>query len=174
MVRPPPSSEAGDRSSNLPSDRSIAHTAGLNLRFVERLRAYQKEAVLWMHALLSCGLGCLLADDMGLGKTVQALAMVASSLLGADAAGGAGARAQASASEGEGQPSTKFSSSSKVPPGSELASASACGTGSRALIVCPASVVHHWVHECEKFFPSSSDSGRGLVAVAYTGGPKGR
>jgi superfamily II DNA or RNA helicase len=44
----------------------------------EKLRAYQKTGVYWLHFLAQNGLGGILADEMGLGKTVQTLAFLRS------------------------------------------------------------------------------------------------
>jgi len=45
--------------------------------FAATLRAYQHDAVRWLHFLYGLRMGACLADDMGLGKTVQTLAFLA-------------------------------------------------------------------------------------------------
>lgn len=45
-------------------------------RYLDCLRHYQKEGVVWMDRLLSHGCHCLLADEMGLGKTLQVIALL--------------------------------------------------------------------------------------------------
>jgi len=44
--------------------------------FAATLRAYQHDAVRWLHFLYGLRMGACLADDMGLGKTVQTLAFL--------------------------------------------------------------------------------------------------
>lgn len=44
----------------------------------DTMRSYQIYGTEWMHTLLTCGFGGILADDMGLGKTLETIALLLS------------------------------------------------------------------------------------------------
>ena len=105
--------------------------AGLNAT----LRSYQVEGFRWLCLLQKNGFGGCLADDMGLGKTLQAIAVLLRSreLLREGISG----TPRKSAAPAQGQ----FSLFSDEP--SRLTS----------LIVVPASLLHNWAKECNRFAP---------------------
>ncbi len=108
----------------------------------DTMRPYQQEGVRWLHLLAANSLGGILADEMGLGKTLQALAYLASSIVGRaprlprddapnprsgpSAGGNHHAAGGAPALQPERQPS---------------------------LVVCPTSLVDNWRQESAKFTP---------------------
>lgn len=89
------------------------------------LRPYQVEGYNWMYWLYNNHLGACLADDMGLGKTLQTLTLLKKVV-----------------SEQQNQ-----SDNSPVDTGSHA-------TTMASLIILPASLVHNWYNEIQKFTPS--------------------
>jgi TATA-binding protein-associated factor len=100
------------------------------------LRAYQREGVSWLAFLQKFGLHGVLADDMGLGKTVQTLTIIACSMA----------------------PPPSPTQASDAPNGSAVPSALP------SLIVCPATLLGHWVQETQRYFGHI-----GLRTVRYQG-----
>ncbi len=96
------------------------------------LRSYQLEGYRWLVFLQENGFGGCLADDMGLGKTLQAIAI----LLRSKESGKNGDSASAG-SPVDGQLSI-FGNDRKTPT---------------SLIVVPASLIHNWNSECQRFAP---------------------
>ncbi|GIL55055.1 hypothetical protein Vafri_10704, partial [Volvox africanus] len=109
------------------------------------LRPYQQDGINWLAFLRRFGLHGVLADDMGLGKTLQASCIMAAASLEAEAAY-AGRMATVSNSNGAGD-------SSPPPP-------------LPCLVVCPATLVGHWVHEVETTIGPA-----GLRPLQYGGQP---
>ncbi len=127
-------SETLDRLEALYSVESLPETelpGGLNVS----LRSYQEEGFKWLCFLQKNGFGACLADDMGLGKTIQAIAVLLRSReKGRESAAGSGEPAEAT--EG-GQFSLFGSRKEKL----------------TSLIVVPASLLHNWFRECQRFAP---------------------
>lgn len=105
------------------------------------LRAYQLEGVSWLAFLQKCGLHGVLADDMGLGKTVQTLTIIACSM----------------------------APSEPPPQGSDVLSRVAARGQLPSLIVCPATLLGHWVQETKRYFGHI-----GLETVRYQGSAEQR
>jgi SNF2 family DNA or RNA helicase len=119
--------------------------AGLNAN----LRSYQVEGFRWLCFLQKNGFGGCLADDMGLGKTLQAIAVLLRSReLPRDGISGSPGQ---EATPGEGQYSL-FSGEQ---------------TKHTSLIVVPASLLHNWAKECNRFAP-------GLKVLIHQGNQRNR
>ncbi|KAA0157228.1 hypothetical protein FNF29_00580 [Cafeteria roenbergensis] len=93
-----------------------------------KLRRYQQAGVEWLLAMRDLGMGALLCDEMGLGKTVQALCLLAH-------------EASRGAARAAGLPKGADAGAESTPP---------------SLIVCPSSVVRHWVAEAAAHFPEAA------------------
>jgi SNF2 family DNA or RNA helicase len=107
---------------------AISIPEGLNAE----MRSYQKEGFTWLCFLQQNGFGGCLADDMGLGKTLQAIALLLRSKGAEDA------------------PMTKAT----VPkPNDQLLLFSAGERKATSLVVVPASLLHNWMSECNRFAP---------------------
>ncbi|CAO5146632.1 DNA/RNA helicase, superfamily II, SNF2 family [Frankia sp. AiPs1] len=111
------------------------------------LRPYQRRGLAWLAFLDRLGVGALLADDMGLGKTVQVLALELHTRH-------ADTRQAASVESGLGR--------------REIGARAAAGRRAPTLVVCPTSVVGHWVDEAARAAPGlrvlvhhASDRARG-------------
>lgn len=107
------------------------------------LRDYQHKGFEWLYRLLQTGSGACLADDMGLGKTVQTIALLLKYK----------------------EENPKRENTSYPEQVSILRDDSGPDTGKTfrtCLIVTPASVVHNWKNELQKFAPS-------LSTLVYTG-----
>lgn len=57
-------------------DVSVEKLSENEEKFLQILRPYQKEGLLWLKLLKKYGLGGILADDMGLGKTLQTITLL--------------------------------------------------------------------------------------------------
>ena len=94
------------------------------------LRSYQAEGFSWLYYLQKNGFGGCLADDMGLGKTLQAITI----LLKNKEEYAAGSHSDQTT---VGQLSLFIGEKAKP----------------TSLIVVPATLIHNWVNECQKFAP---------------------
>jgi len=120
--------------------------AGLNAD----MRNYQVEGYKWLCFLQQNGFGACLADDMGLGKTLQAIAVLLRSkerMLSESKDPGKAEKAPAI----EGQLSMFPSSREKL----------------TSLIVAPASLMHNWKSEINRFAP-------GIKVFTHTGSQRNR
>lgn len=88
-----------------------------------KIRFYQRDGINWLGFLYNYGLNGILADDMGLGKTFQCLCAISN------------AHSIEYKSLSYGKQMNGFTR----PPFS--------------LVVCPPSVINHWVRETQNFFP---------------------
>ena len=104
------------------------------------LRTYQREGVSWLSFLQKFGLHGVLADDMGLGKTVQTLTIIACSI-----------------------------AASAAPHSFDVPGSSAAGGRLPSLIVCPATLLGHWVQETKRYFGHMR-----LATVRYQGSAEQR
>ncbi len=101
------------------------------------LRPYQVDGFSWMFRLYNLNMGACLADDMGLGKTIQTLALLQKVI-------------------------ADFSFSANTSNvDSSIIEADKCRVPA-SLIVLPASLVHNWYNEIQKFTPE-------LKVHKYTG-----
>ncbi len=120
--------------------------AGLNAT----LRNYQEEGFKWMCFLQQNGFGGCLADDMGLGKTLQAIAVLLRSK--------------------EELPVPEGSSPGVDELALKVGQLDMFGTATQkltSLIVAPASLMHNWRSECNRFAP-------GLKVYMHLGGQRNR
>ena len=96
----------------------------------ETLHQYQKEGVAWLMGLYRQGIGGILGDEMGLGKTAQLCVHL-------DAL----ARRHASRVASSGGLRSKINTKER-------------GNSAIFLIVCPATVLFHWLKELHRWVPS--------------------
>jgi len=119
-----------------------------------QLRSYQKTGFQWLNWLISQGYGGILADDMGLGKTIQIISLLT--------------HLYPKITEAK-----NYKSTTKAGTQLDLFAESEAQTVEQedfeapnaekpSLIVMPASLIHNWVNEFEKFAPN-------LRYVNYTG-----
>ena len=115
------------------------------------LRPYQMEGLKWLWHNFEARTGCCLADDMGLGKTIQTIALLLEY------------KAVAKVRHAQ-KPQAGFLFSEE-----EMSGKSGSGPTDgdapeyrTSLVVAPASVVHNWRNELERFAPS-------LLVCTYTG-----
>lgn len=94
------------------------------------LRPYQQLGLNWLHFLHHLGFGACLADDMGLGKTVQVLALL-------QTLKDVGPRPPPELKNAEAKTTAK--AKAQAPLG--------------VLLVAPASLLHNWKSEAERFTP---------------------
>lgn len=113
------------------------------------LRSYQMEGYQWLCFLQKNGFGACLADDMGLGKTLQAIAV----LLRSKESGPT--RDTSPLPQGRLEDKGQFSLFNDAPK--KLTS----------LIVVPASLLHNWFRECQRFAP-------GLKVLMHVGNQRNR
>lgn len=118
------------------------------------LRTYQKTGFQWLNWLISQGFGGILADDMGLGKTIQII-----SLLAYLYAENTNNKTNDSALNSGIQ--LDLFAPSEIEPDNQTADEFPCPE-KPSLIVLPASLVHNWINEIEKFAPQ-------LGYINYTG-----
>ncbi|KAF6003403.1 B-TFIID transcription factor-associated protein btaf1 [Cyanidiococcus yangmingshanensis] len=117
-----------------------------------QLRGYQQEGLDWLVFLHRYGLHGALCDDMGLGKTLMTLCMLAADRHDLPSATSITPRARpALIHEDEG--------SHPSGPRNPLPS----------LVICPASVMHHWHDEVMRFFPNHL-----TPVLVYAGSPSQR
>ncbi|PWU14102.1 MAG: serine/threonine protein phosphatase [Verrucomicrobia bacterium] len=115
--------------------KSVPDT-GLPASVQADMRPYQKAGFDFLCHLAQIKLGGILADDMGLGKTLQTLAWIEWLRCGK-----AESKVQSPAQE-----SASDTSQSEIRnPKSEIRNPS--------LVICPASVLHNWRREAERFTP---------------------
>ncbi|CAI5958436.1 unnamed protein product [Closterium sp. NIES-65] len=120
-------------------DNRKADDYQLQVKLSVTLRRYQQEGVNWLAFLRRFHLHGVLCDDMGLGKTLQASSMLASDTIERQAAARAAATGPTSAADRAAPGASGFG----VAPTPLLPS----------LIVCPPTLVAHWVYEIEKYIP---------------------
>ncbi|CAI7929639.1 unnamed protein product, partial [Closterium sp. NIES-54] len=120
-------------------DNRKADDYQLQVKLSVTLRRYQQEGVNWLAFLRRFHLHGVLCDDMGLGKTLQASSMLASDTIERQAA----ARAAATGPTSAGDCAAPGASGFGIAPTPLLPS----------LIVCPPTLVAHWVYEIEKYIP---------------------
>eukprot|EP00941_MAST-03F_sp_MAST-3F-sp1_P003666 g3666.t1 len=125
-----------------------------------QLRNYQRRGIRWLWFLRSCGLHGLLGDEMGLGKTLQTLWILYAHQVSV---------AKLNTRKNSLSPAISGKKSPDI--GDEKGKIEF----HPSLIVCPATLVEHWVVEASKFFPSVAAAGHdgkvipGCVVVAYRG-----
>eukprot|EP00767_Chilomastix_cuspidata_P007679 gnl/Chilomastix_cuspidata/845.p1 GENE.gnl/Chilomastix_cuspidata/845~~gnl/Chilomastix_cuspidata/845.p1 ORF type:complete len:1600 (-),score=799.37 gnl/Chilomastix_cuspidata/845:1005-5804(-) len=105
------------------SEKLPLRPAKLPSRFVGTLRPYQREGYTWLTFLHSFGLGGVLCDEMGLGKTVQALLVLLAT--------------------------SRHAKEDGILLGREAAQYDEA----TSVVVCPVTLVDHWVAEAKKFTP---------------------
>ncbi|WP_462281584.1 DEAD/DEAH box helicase [Salinivirga cyanobacteriivorans] len=103
------------------------------------LRAYQKSGYNWMRRLREYNFGGCLADDMGLGKTLQTLSLLSYHHLHSN---GNTLRTQHNEHEATEGQLDLFSEQLKT-----------LERKATSLIIAPASIVHNWQNETQKFAP---------------------
>ena len=101
------------------------------------LRGYQEEGYRWLLYLRKNGFGGCLADDMGLGKTVQAIALLLRS------------KQETSLF----QPERKEDKSMVNSKDGQLTMFGTDQKKLTSMIVVPASLIHNWKSECNRFAP---------------------
>jgi SNF2 family DNA or RNA helicase len=112
-----------------------------------KLREYQVEGYKWLCYLQQNGFGGCLADDMGLGKTLQAIAVLMRSK---ESYKGSAQEVESTPME-EGQLSMYGNQRQKL----------------TSLIIAPASLMHNWKTECNRFAP-------GLKVYTHVGSQRNR
>ncbi len=117
----------------------LALPSGLNAK----LRDYQVEGYKWLCFLQQNGFGGCLADDMGLGKTLQAIAVLL--------------RSKETHQPGKDLPLEK----------GQLSMFENRREKHTSLIIAPASLMHNWKTECNKFAP-------GLKVFTHVGSQRNR
>lgn len=120
------------------------------------LRPYQIIGYQWLIRLAEMGFGGILADDMGLGKTLQTIALLASRYP-------VPAVEPKSTSQGTGLQMDLFSNQEPLPNtiGNDHPSTKP-PIHTCSVVVMPASLIHNWVNEINKFAPF-------LRVLVYTG-----
>lgn len=113
------------------------------------LRSYQLEGYQWLCFLQKNGFGGCLADDMGLGKTLQAIAVLLRSKVSFTQAGHILQDRKLPGEQGQ------FSLFQEA-PGKPT-----------SMIVVPASLLHNWFRECNRFAP-------GLKVLMHVGNQRNR
>jgi SNF2 family DNA or RNA helicase len=127
-----------------------------------QLRTYQQEGLNWLAFLHRYGLHGALCDDMGLGKTLMTLCILAADRCGL-VGGPAGARLSSRSSASGHRDGVDAPAQND---GQVALEASAATTPLPSLVVCPASVMHHWHDEVLRFFP-----GHLTPVLVYAGAP---
>jgi len=119
------------------------------------LRPYQLAGFYWMHALLKQGLGGILADDMGLGKTLQTIALLASRYTAGNTLALPSVSSPAQPSTVVAQQLDLFSQPDINQP-AKPADTHVNSDKTRpacSLVVLPASLIHNWFNEFQRFAP---------------------
>ncbi len=132
-----------------PSSLPIAPPKGLKAT----LRPYQQVGYEWLWRNFEARTGCCLADEMGLGKTVQTISMLLRY------------KEMSRKSVRRTIPQQGFLFSDEEMSGVSTAAADQAATTvpyATSLVVAPASVVHNWRNELQRFAPS-------LLVCDYTG-----
>ncbi len=118
------------------------------------LRPYQQAGFYWMYSLQKHGFGGILADDMGLGKTVQTITLLASYYPYRESKADPDQTNMAQCELSHSiqldlfdQPET-IQKSPVHKPNTKRSSQPPC-----SLIVLPASLIHNWFNELERFAP---------------------
>jgi len=96
------------------------------------MRSYQEEGFTWLCFLQQNGFGGCLADDMGLGKTLQAIALLLRS------------------KETNELPPANLTAPE---PQGQISMFPAVERKATSLVVVPASLLHNWMSECNRFAP---------------------
>ncbi|GJP49304.1 hypothetical protein CLOM_g8529 [Closterium sp. NIES-68] len=122
-------------------DNRKADDYQLQVKLSVTLRRYQQEGINWLAFLRRFHLHGVLCDDMGLGKTLQASSMIASDTLERQSAARVAASGSTAAAAGA------AGAAGASGPGHASAPLLPC------LIVCPPTLVAHWVYEIEKYIP---------------------
>ncbi len=117
------------------------------------LRPYQQVGYEWLWRNFEAHTGCCLADEMGLGKTVQTISMLLKY------------KEASRQTVQKTKPRQGFLFTDEEMSGRETATADNRVTGvpyATSLVIAPASVVHNWRKELQRFAPS-------LLVCDYTG-----
>ncbi|MCK9450309.1 MAG: SNF2-related protein [Bacteroidales bacterium] len=111
-----------------------------------QLRSYQKTGFQWLNWLISQGYGGILADDMGLGKTIQIISLLAHRYP---------KRNETKILKSTTKVGTQLDlfAEPDVQP-VDINDFDVHKTEKPSLIVMPASLIHNWVNEFEKFAPN--------------------
>jgi SNF2 family DNA or RNA helicase len=149
---PDPEIEKLGKSIEFPANVELPQLANVTIR------PYQLAGFYWMHSLMRNALGGILADDMGLGKTLQAIALLASYYPPGQNAGNhvladKGRQALSSSVQLDlfGQPETLPDLS--FPASDTNLSRADAKRPSSSLVVLPASLIHNWYNELQRFAP---------------------
>ncbi len=135
------------------SNQATPHIISTPEKLNAKLRPYQQVGYEWLWGNLEARTGCCLADEMGLGKTVQTIAMLLKY------------KETAKVRQNTYKPQAGFLFSEEEMAGTGLTETQTNTIDIQfrtSLVVAPASVVHNWWNELQRFAPS-------LMVCDYTG-----